>query len=152
MTKVFLILHVLAAILAIGPVAVAASRFPAVVRATPQDAVSLHRLCRVYAVIGIAVPVFGFGTAGAMHVMGDAWVIASIGLTALAAAVLAVMILPRQQAALDAALQPAGEGGSQAATVTATAKQLAMFTGVFNLLWAAVTILMILRPGSTTGA
>lgn len=30
--------------------------------------------------------------------------------------------------------------------------QLAMFTGIFNLLWATVTILMIVRPGSTTGA
>lgn len=30
--------------------------------------------------------------------------------------------------------------------------RLAMFTGLFNLLWATVTILMIVRPGSTTGA
>ncbi|MFI1198430.1 hypothetical protein ACH4VR_02985 [Streptomyces sp. NPDC020883] len=30
--------------------------------------------------------------------------------------------------------------------------QLAMFTGLFNLLWAAVTILMVVRPGSSTGA
>jgi hypothetical protein len=26
-----------------------------------------------------------------------------------------------------------------------------MTTGIFNLLWVAVTILMIVRPGSTTG-
>jgi hypothetical protein len=30
--------------------------------------------------------------------------------------------------------------------------RLAMLTGVFNLLWTTVTILMIVRPGSTTGA
>ncbi|MFE2630151.1 hypothetical protein ACFXDP_19810, partial [Streptomyces sp. NPDC059374] len=30
--------------------------------------------------------------------------------------------------------------------------RLAMFTGIFNLLWATVTVLMIVRPGSTTGA
>ncbi|WP_142212758.1 hypothetical protein [Streptomyces sp. SLBN-118] len=29
---------------------------------------------------------------------------------------------------------------------------LAMSTGVFNLLWATATVLMIVRPGSTTGA
>jgi hypothetical protein len=29
--------------------------------------------------------------------------------------------------------------------------RLTALTGVFNLLWAAVTILMIVRPGSTTG-
>jgi len=27
-----------------------------------------------------------------------------------------------------------------------------MYTGIFNLLWATVTVLMIVRPGSTTGA
>ncbi|WP_259294280.1 hypothetical protein [Streptomyces resistomycificus] len=32
------------------------------------------------------------------------------------------------------------------------AGRLAMFTGVFNLLWATVTVLMIVRPGFTTGA
>jgi hypothetical protein len=31
------------------------------------------------------------------------------------------------------------------------AARLAMATGVFNLLWAAVTVIMIVRPGSTTG-
>ncbi|WP_326666864.1 hypothetical protein [Streptomyces sp. NBC_00385] len=30
--------------------------------------------------------------------------------------------------------------------------RLAMLTGVFNLLWTVVVILMIVRPGSTTGA
>jgi hypothetical protein len=29
--------------------------------------------------------------------------------------------------------------------------RLAMFTGIFNLLWAVVTVLMIVRPGSSTG-
>jgi hypothetical protein len=28
--------------------------------------------------------------------------------------------------------------------------RLAMTTGVFNLLWMAVTVLMIVRPGSST--
>ncbi|MEU4091548.1 hypothetical protein [Streptomyces sp. NPDC026673] len=27
-----------------------------------------------------------------------------------------------------------------------------MLTGIFNVLWAVVVILMIVRPGSTTGA
>jgi hypothetical protein len=29
--------------------------------------------------------------------------------------------------------------------------RLAMTTGIFNLLWVVVTVLMIVRPGSTTG-
>ena len=31
------------------------------------------------------------------------------------------------------------------------AKSLSMKTGIFALLWATVTVLMIIRPGSTTG-
>ncbi|MEU9455264.1 hypothetical protein [Streptomyces sp. NPDC048277] len=152
MTKFLLAVHVLAAIVAVGPVTVAASMFPPAARRVieaPDDVRAaetlqlLYRICRVYAVVGVVVPVFGFATASTMHVLGSAWLIVSIALTALAALVLAALVLPRQSALLEA-----GAGG---ATRQATAR-LAMFTGVFNLLWAAVTVLMIVRPGSTTGA
>ncbi|MFF9869703.1 hypothetical protein ACF1G0_30635 [Streptomyces sp. NPDC013953] len=151
MNKLLLSVHVLAAIIAIGPVTVAASMFPPAARramASPDDPRAaetvrmLHRICRVYATIGVVVPVFGFATASTMGVLGDAWLIVSIALTALAALVLAVLVLPGQSALLE------GRGaGSREATV-----RLAMVTGVFNLLWAVVTVLMIVRPGSTTGA
>ncbi|MER6995589.1 hypothetical protein [Streptomyces sp. NPDC000410] len=147
MTKILLIVHVLAAIVAVGPVTVAASMFPATARqviAEPDDdrarAVlrNLHRVCRVYSGIGIVVPVFGLATAISLQVLGDAWLIVSIALTALAGAVLAVLVLPRQSEVL--------EGPAEIADT----KRLAMYTGVFNLLWATVTVLMIVRPGSTT--
>ncbi|MFD9740433.1 hypothetical protein [Umezawaea sp. NPDC059074] len=139
MTKLLLSIHVLAAILAIGPVAVAASMFPAALRRADLPALRvLHRVCRVYAAVGIAVPVFGFATAGVMGVTGQAWVIVSIGLTAVAAGVLVLLVLPRQVAALS--------------TPDTSPASLAMPTGLFNLLWATVTVLMIIRPGSTTGA
>ncbi|MEU8978370.1 hypothetical protein [Streptomyces sp. NPDC048309] len=153
MTKFLLAVHVLAAIVAVGPVTVAASMFPPIARkalAAPDDSQALattgllHRICRVYAAVGVVVPVFGFATASNMGVLGDTWLIVSIALTALAAVVLAALVLPRQSAILDAI--PEGRG-NRAATV-----RLAMFTGIFNLLWATVTILMIVRPGSTTGA
>lgn len=138
MTKLLLSIHVLAAILAIGPVAVAASMFPAAVRRADLPALRvLHRVCRVYAAVGIAVPVFGFATAGVMGVTGQVWVIVSIGLTAVAAGVLVLLVLPRQVAALS--------------TPDTSPASLAMPTGLFNLLWATVTVLMIIRPGSTTG-
>ncbi|SFW77108.1 DUF2269 family protein [Amycolatopsis australiensis] len=138
MSKILLSIHVLAAVLAVGPVAVAASMFPAAIRkGDVKVATALHRICRVYAYAAIAVPVFGFGVAGTMHVMGDPWLLTSIGLTAVAAAVLALLVLPRQKRVLT------GEGAPGS---------LAMTTGVFNLLWAAVTVLMIVRPGSSTGA
>ncbi|MEN3535890.1 hypothetical protein AAH991_12305 [Microbispora sp. ZYX-F-249] len=174
MTAFFLAVHVLAAILAIGPVAVAASMFPAAARRaadrntaerntagrntadrnTPDRNTQagglavlrvLQRVCRVYAVAGLAVPVFGFATASALGVLGDAWVVASVALTGAAAAILALAVLPGQEAVL--ARLTAGNPLSAGAGVA----RLATLTGVFNLLWAAVTVLMIVRPGSTTG-
>ncbi|MCP2164304.1 hypothetical protein [Goodfellowiella coeruleoviolacea] len=176
MTKALLAIHVLAAIIAVGPVTVAASMFPAAARrarALPDDAQAvavlrtLHRICRIYAAIGVVVPVFGLATASSLGVMGDAWLVASIVLTALAAAVLALIVLPGQTAVLaefDTTATPTSTATSTGATITAVstatavtgtaqraAARLAMYTGVFNLLWATVTVLMIVRPGSTTG-
>ncbi|MBT2411254.1 hypothetical protein J7I94_11860 [Streptomyces sp. ISL-12] len=161
MTKLLLSLHVLAAIVAIGPVTVAASMFPPAVRRTalPGGAGDgetggagglgtvrlLHRICRVYAGLGIAVPLLGFVTAQAMGVLGDPWLIVSVVLTAVAAGLLVVLVLPGQEALLERLT------GGQAVERAGTAR-LAMFTGLFNLLWATVTVLMIVRPGSTTGA
>lgn len=159
MTKLFLSLHVLAAVLAVGPVTVAASMFPGALRGARTDSGdpgdsgdrdalttlrTLHRICRVYAGIGIAVPVFGFATAGSLGVLGSPWLITSILLTAAAAALLALRILPAQDAALTAVRASGADPRTPA--------RLAMLTGLFNLLWATVTVLMIVRPGSTTGA
>ncbi|MER5484244.1 hypothetical protein ABT024_13630 [Streptomyces sp. NPDC002812] len=180
MTKLFLSLHVLAAVLAIGPVAVAASMFPAALRRATgaadagasaagasaagapgdRDALAnlrlLHRVCRVYAAVGTAVPVLGFFTARSLGVLGSGWLIASIVLTTAAAAVLALLILPGQDAALTALQEPGSEPEQDPepgpAPAARSAARLAMLTGVFNLLWATVTVLMIIRPGSTTGA
>jgi len=148
-TKVLLSLHVLAAVIAIGPVAVAASMFPPALRRTAGSADAtanlrvLHRICRVYAVVGLAVPIFGLATGAALGVLGTGWLITSIALTAAAAAILATMILPDQRGALTS-LAPG--------RVDATAARLAMSAGIFNLLWATVAVLMVVRPGSTTGA
>ena len=151
MTKFLVILHIVAAIVAIGPVAVAASMFPPVARrafASPGegDAAAtlgvLNRICKIYALVAIAVPLFGFAAAGVMKVNGQAWVMVSIVLTVLAAAVLGLLVLPRQTALLNP--------GSGTATVK-DAKLLAMYAGIFNLLWVAVAVLMVVRPGGSHG-
>lgn len=156
MIKILLSLHVLAAIIAVGPVTVAASMFPATLRGALGDAENgdarttlrtLHRICRIYAGIGIAVSLFGFATASSLGVLGDAWLITSILLTAAAAGVLALLILPAQDRALAEAAGPP----APSAPAPLRPGRLAMLTGVFNLLWATVTVLMIIRPGSTTG-
>ncbi|MEV5607610.1 hypothetical protein [Streptomyces sp. NPDC052225] len=156
MTKFLLSLHVLAAVLTVGPVTVAASMFPRFLRhalGSPGDGPALaslstlHRICRVYAGIGVAVPLFGFATASSLGVLGSAWLIVSIVLTTAAAAVLALWILPAQETALAGV-----EERAEAVADSPLPRRLAMLTGVFNLLWATVTVLMIIRPGSTTGA
>ncbi|MGK5530726.1 hypothetical protein [Streptomyces sp. URMC 129] len=140
MSKFLLSVHVLAAIVAIGPVTVAASMFPRFVRDGGNPAVGavLHRICRVYAALGVTVPVFGLATALSMDVLTDAWLLVSMALTAVAAVVLFAAVLPAQRDALDG-------GGANAA-------RLGMTAGIFNLLWAVVVVLMIVRPGSSTGA
>lgn len=146
MTEALLTAHVIAAILAVGPVAVAASMYPAAARRGADDAerrsrlTLLHRVCTVYAGLSIAVPVFGFATAAGLHVLGDAWLTASMALTGMAGLLLWALILPTQRRMLDTAQEGA------------PTTRLAMATGTFNLLWATVVVLMVLRPGSTTGA
>ncbi|WP_030786456.1 hypothetical protein [Streptomyces sp. NRRL S-920] len=170
MTKLLLSIHVLVAILAVGSITVAASMFPrralrAIGGEGPGVAALLHRVCRGYALAGIAVPVFGIATGAQLGVLGDAWLIVSLVLTGIAAALLGLVILPGQRKLL--ALAEGGDAQREGAEVVAgrdaqregaevvarpAAARLAMLTGIFNLLWAVVVVLMIVRPGSTTGA
>ena len=143
MTAVLLAVHVLAAIVFIGPVTVAASLFPRYARQGEVGVARvLHRISGVYAVLGVAVPVFGIATAAQMGVLGDAWLLVSLALTLVAALLLAVEVLPGQTRVLAALT------GDAAPVVPS---RLAMSTGVFALIWAVVVVLMIVRPGSTTG-
>ncbi|MFF0887126.1 hypothetical protein [Streptomyces sp. NPDC003456] len=167
MNKLFLTLHVLVAVLAVGPVTVAASLFPRSMRNSlngwsneAPEARLLHRLTRVYASVSAAVPVLGIATAVAMNVTKDPWVIASLTLTAIAAGLLITRIIPDQQEALallnEDGRRPTGGEASPAEPSTAQEsttllKQLSMTTGIFSLLWAIVLVLMIVRPGSSTG-
>lgn len=170
MSDFLLSVHVLGAILAIGPVAVAASMFPAAARratADPSDSRALagarilHRITRVYAVIGVVVPVFGVATALSMGILTQAWLLVAMALTAVAAAVLIAMVLPGQRHVLEVLEgrvpeqdrtpeedSTAERDSVPAAAVTApNTRRLAMTAGIFNLLWAVVVVMMIYRPG-----
>jgi uncharacterized membrane protein len=155
MNKFLLSVHVLAAIIFVGPVTVAASMFPPLARRTlasdqPDTGVLkvLHRISRGYAVGGLTVPVFGIAVAAGLGVLTDYWLIVSMVLTAAAAAVLAFVVLPAQGRVLAAA----DESREVRDGVRPQAKALSMTTGIFALLWAVVVVLMVVRPGSTTGA
>ncbi len=183
MTTVLLSIHVLAAIVLIGPITVAASLFPRYARAAAgalpgQDghgesagpvavAQAMHRISRGYAAPALVVPVFGIATAARMHVLGQTWLWISMILTAAAALLLIARIVPGQRRVLDALIRqrpdptspagaedPGGDGARTTVSVPVSAtvlSRLGMTTGLFALTWAVVVVLMILRPGSTTG-
>jgi hypothetical protein len=165
--KVFLILHILAVVIAIGPIAVATSMFPRALRqaeARPYDpgAVGalgvLNRICRVYAVVSVAVPLFGFALAGSMKVFDRPWLMISIILTA-ADVVVLLFLLPLLRRAVErveadgketpGAATLGAAGGAGSADVPAggqSAARIAMVAGLFNILWVAVAVLMVTRP------
>lgn len=93
MNKFLLSVHVLAAIIFVGPVTVAASMFPPLARRMlASDEVGdtgvlrlLHRISRGYAVGGLTVPVFGLAVGAGLGVLGHYWLIISMVLTFAAA-------------------------------------------------------------------
>ncbi len=153
MEGLLLSVHVLAGIVFVGGSAVAASLFPryAPVAATVpagapatepagerNEAVALllHRITRVYGLLGIVVPVVGIVLAVVQGRMAEVWINIAMLLTAAAGLLLALVIYPRQRAALA---EP--DGGARL-------RSLAMYAGIYNVLWAIVVVLMIVRPGA----
>jgi hypothetical protein len=158
---VLLSVHVLAGIVFVGGSAVATSLFPryapvaahvgvsAAAAGAPADsppegseernravALALHRITRVYGIFGIVVPAVGIALGIAQGRMGEIWITISMVLTAAAGALLALQIYPRQR---DALADP--DDGARLRT-------LSMIAGIYNLLWAVVVVLMIVRPGA----
>ncbi|MBC7302769.1 MAG: hypothetical protein H5T78_17715 [Nocardia sp.] len=147
MEHVLLSVHVLAGIVLVGGSAVAASLFPRyapVVGPSPEAirsesvAVAMHRITRGYAKLAIIVPVLGIVLATIQGRMNEIWITIAMITTAVAGGLLAVQIVPLQREALD---KP--DDGKRL-------RMLSMLAGIYNLLWTAVVVLMIVRPGSAT--
>ncbi|WP_101788109.1 hypothetical protein [Nonomuraea indica] len=156
MEGVLLSVHVLAGIVFIGGSAIATSLFPRyapIVAPVPAPAggapaepapdqernravaAALHRISRGYGLFGVIVPVVGIALAVSQGRMGEVWITLSMILTAAAGAILALLICPRQREALDSP-----DDGTRL-------RSLSMLAGVYNLLWAIVVVMMIVRPG-----
>ncbi|WP_430592077.1 hypothetical protein [Humidisolicoccus flavus] len=146
--KILLAVHVVAGILFVGPVAVTTSLFPRFVLAGGQTegaqpaarsvsvAVLLHRITRTYALLALIVPAVGLVLAGVQDRLGEVWIVVAMSLTAVAGGLLALRIVPLQRDLL------------QDLATTGNLRSMRMLTGVFNLLWVAVVVLMIVRPGA----
>ncbi|GGK67421.1 membrane protein [Planomonospora parontospora subsp. parontospora] len=99
-------------------------------------AVAMHRVTRGYGVLAVIVPVVGIVLAFVQGRIGEIWISVSMALTAAAGGLLTLWIRPLQ----SEALADPDDGGRL--------RTLGMLAGVYNLLWAAVVVLMIVRPGS----
>lgn len=132
MGDVLLIGHVLAAMLFVGAMTVAMAMFPRLVAQPGQAPAArvLHRITRVYGVLSLLVPAFGFALALRDDVLDTVWVGASILLT-IVAALLVFRIVTDQAQALIA---PPG------------LRRLPIASGLFALIWVAVLVLMVVKP------
>ena len=90
-------------------------------------------------------------TAQVMGVMGSAWLIASMALTVVAAILLGIAVLGTQDDVVTHLDKPERTPASVESLI-ARLPRLSMITGLFALAWLIVVVLMIVRPGSTTGA
>ena len=146
MTSLLIAIHVLAAVLLMGPVMITVSAYQGqMMKAKDGDAkalgaaTTLHRLTSQYGPLSAIVPVAGiavfltnlsaFGSEGRFHV--------SILLAVIAWVILIAVIIPRQKNTLAAL-----EGGDQVVDFAKEKKQLSMFGGIFNLLWIITALLM----------
>ncbi|QFZ17883.1 membrane protein [Saccharothrix syringae] len=145
MDHVLLSIHVVAGIVFVGGSAVAASLFPRYAPVVPAPegsqrnravAAALHRITGGYAAFGILVPLVGLALAVVQGRVGEVWITVAVVLTAAAGLLLATQVHPRQR---DALARP--DDGRRL-------RALSAFAGAYNLLWVAVVVLMVVRPGS----
>lgn len=141
---VVLVLHVFVAIVAIGGVTIATSVFPRFVGARDDGAegrrhvaVELHRITVFYGRAALAVPLLGLVLALATDRIAQAWVLASLLLVLGGGLLLARRTVPLQRSLLDGTGGPSAVAGLRAAA------------GLTNLVWLAVLVLMVTKPGGT---
>jgi hypothetical protein len=143
MEAFLLSVHVVAGILFVGPVTVTTSLFPRYAPTADDSSVRsddtarlLHRITRGYGTLALVVPVVGLVLAVLQGRTTEIWIVVAMILTAVAGALLALRIASGQA---DALATP--DDGTQL-------RRLGMLSGIFNLLWVVVVVLMIVRPGS----
>lgn len=149
MFKLFLFLHLLAAIFAVGPLIGAATTASRALRSPDADAArSAARTIRIYSYASVVVVLFGFAlmstkapwdSSQQVADIGDTWILVSIVLWGASVAVALGGLVP----ALQHAEKTIRDGGS-VATMTG---RVAAFGGATGLLYAAIVLLMVYQPG-----
>lgn len=156
MTTILIALHVLAAVLFIGPVTFAVSTFHVqALKARDGDtraagaAQVLHKLSSTYGVLAAVVPLLGvtvmftdsaYWSRGQFHI--------ALTLAVIAWIILLLLIIPRQKKMMGSlGLLDAADHDPETDTLAdgdwaGAKKQLSMFGGVFSLLWLIMFVLM----------
>ncbi|QCB28214.1 DUF2269 domain-containing protein [Corynebacterium endometrii] len=146
MSLILYILHVVAAILLLGPVTVAVSSFQGqMLKASTGDTAALgaarvlHRISDQYGLWSVLVPVFGaallfvdwatYGQSYNFHL--------AIVLSIVAWGILFFLVTPKQKKAMAAL-----EAGDHSFDYAKAKKQLSMFSGIFCLVWLITALSM----------
>lgn len=148
MFKVLLLLHLLFAVFAIGPLVHATTTASRGLRhADPTATAGSARMARIYAYVSVLVIVVGFGlmsakspyTHQAEASFGDTWIWLS-GLLWLLAVGLTLGVIVR---ALDTATERIGAGEP----VAALTGRVAAAGGIVGVVFAVIVVLMVYQPG-----
>lgn len=147
MYKVFLALHLLTAIFAIGPLAHSVTTASRGLRTGDASATrSASRMVNIYSYASVVVVIIGFGlmsmespyTGEAVAEFSETWIWLSALLWLVAVAIALAVIAP----ALDKATEALGRSES-ASTMTG---KVAGSGGVVALIFVAITVLMVYQP------
>lgn len=152
-----LILHVVAALIFLGPVTFAVSAFPKSALAAHNGeehaagrAQILHRVSSTYGMLSLLVPLLGVAVMFTeMSYWREGRFHASIALSVVAWIILLLLILPKQRKAmgalnlLDVADRDEDEDFSRLDWEKNT-KLMNIFGGIFSLLWVIVAVLMVI--------
>ena len=139
------IAHIGAAIVFVGTVTMATSRFPrAALEGDAGATAELHRATVGYGSSALVVPVLGLALAQQSERLGDLWVQVSLVLVSVAGLVLAAVIVPEQRR-LVARLDATWDGAAEP-LVAADLGRLRAASGSLSLLWVAALVLMVAKP------
>ncbi len=137
--------HVLAAIVFVGTVTAATSRFPRAALSGDAGATAeLHRVTVAYGSSALVVPVLGLALAQQSERLDQVWVQASLGLVAVAGLLLAAVIVPEQRR-IVARRDAAWAGSAEPLTGADLARSRAA-SGTLSLLWVGALVLMVVQP------
>ena len=143
---VVLALHLLTVAFVVGPSAVSAMASARHARTGQAQALrDASRTTRNYSLATLLTVLLGTAMIGLTRIgdqweMGQLWVSASYALWIVALALLLGLVVPTQRKAASA-IEDGGDGASFAGRIAAGA-------GVAALVWAAIVVLMVVKPGA----